>query len=139
MDMDITTPALLFPAISLLMLAYTNRFLGIAAVIRNLHAEYLKVPDTRYVRQIQSLRRRIMLTRTMQFWGAFSLLLCTVCMFILFAGLVKLGQIFFVASMIAMIISLLVSIWEIHLSVDALQLHLKDIEHAEEEKPFKGL
>jgi hypothetical protein len=137
--MDITTPALLFPAISLLMLAYTNRFLGLAAVIRNLHAEYLKSPNTRYVRQIQSLRRRIMLTRTMQFWGAFSLLLCTVCMFILFAGLARLGQLFFGASMIAMIISLLVSIWEIHLSVDALQLHLKDIEHAEEEKPFKVL
>jgi hypothetical protein len=138
-DMDITTPALLFPAISLLMLAYTNRFLGLAAVIRTLHAEYLKAPDTRYVRQIQSLRRRIMLTRTMQFWGVFSLLLCTICMFVLFEGLSWLGKLFFAASMIAMIISLLVSIWEIHLSVDALQLHLKDIEHAEEEKPFKVL
>ena len=60
-------------------------------------------------------------------------------MFVLFEGLSWLGKLFFVASMIAMIISLLVSLWEIHLSVDALQFHLKDIEHAEEEKPFKVL
>jgi hypothetical protein len=136
MDMDISTPALLFPAISLLMLAYTNRFLGLAAVIRSLHAEHMKSPGMIYVRQIQSMRKRIMLTRTMQFWGVFSMLLCTFCMFVIFAGIHWLAKIFFGASILAMIISLVVSMWEIHLSVDALKLHLNDVEEAAEEKPF---
>jgi hypothetical protein len=137
MDIDISNPALLFPAISLLMLAYTNRFLGLAAVIRNLHAEYLKEPNTRYVKQIQNLRRRIMLIRNMQFWGGLSILFCTICMFVLFEGLRRLGTIFFGMSIIAMTISLLISLWEVHLSVGALKLHLKDIEESAEEKAFK--
>jgi hypothetical protein len=137
MDIDISTPALLFPAISLLMLAYTNRFLGLAAVIRNLHAEYLKEPNTRYVKQIQNLRQRIMLIRNMQFWGVLSILFCTICMFVLFEGLRRLGTIFFGMSIISMMISLLILLYEIHLSVGALKLHLKDIEESTEEKAFK--
>ena len=137
MDIDISTPALLFPAISLLMLAYTNRFLGLAAVIRSLHAEYLKEPNTRYVKQIQNLRQRIMLIRNMQFWGVLSILFCTICMFVLFEGLRRLGTIFFGMSIISMMISLLILLYEIHLSVGALKLHLKDIEESAEEKAFK--
>ena len=137
MDIDISNPALLFPAISLLMLAYTNRFLGLAAVIRNLHAEYLKEPNTRYVKQIQNLRRRIMLIRNMQFWGVLSILLCTICMFVLFEGFRRLGTIFFGMSIVAMMISLMILLLEIHLSVDALKLHLRDIEESSEEKAFK--
>jgi type IV secretory pathway VirB3-like protein len=137
MDIDISTPALLFPAISLLMLAYTNRFLGLAAVIRSLHAEYLQSPDTKYVRQIQNLRRRIMLIRNMQFWGGLSILFCTICMFVLFEGLRRLGTIFFGISIITMTISLVISLWEVQLSVGALKLHLKDIEESAEEKAFK--
>ena len=40
MEIDISTPALLFSAISLLILAYTNRFLTIAQIIRNLKKNY---------------------------------------------------------------------------------------------------
>jgi Zn-dependent membrane protease YugP len=136
MDIDISTPALLFPAITLLILAYTNRFLGLAAVIRTLHAEYLQAPDTRYIKQIQNLRQRIMLIRSMQFWGVLSILLCTICMFVLFEGLRRIGTIFFSMSIIAMTISLIISLWEIQLSVGALKLHLKDIEESAEEKTF---
>jgi hypothetical protein len=39
-QLSLTTPALLFSAISLLLLAYTNRFLAYASVVRNLHARY---------------------------------------------------------------------------------------------------
>ena len=137
MDIDISTPALLFPAISLLMLAYTNRFLGLAAVIRSLHGEYLKAPNTRYVKQIQNLRRRIMLIRNMQFWGGLSILFCTICMFVLFEGLRRMGTILFGISIITMTISLVISLWEVQLSVGALKLHLKDIEESSEEKGFK--
>lgn len=131
MDIDITTPAVLFPAISLLLLAYTNRFLAIAGVIRRLHADHNAAPDPRYLSQIANLRRRIRLVRNMQFAGVFSLLLCTVCMFLLFLGWVAPAEIIFSGSLIVMIFSLFLSLMEIQISVKALDVHLQDIEHPE--------
>ena len=86
MDISITTPALLFPAISLLLLAFTNRFLALASLIRQLHASYKSDPDEILFGQIANLRYRINLIRDMQAYGVSSLLLCVVCMLVLFAG-----------------------------------------------------
>jgi Protein of unknown function (DUF2721). len=47
MEINLTTPALLFPAISLLLLAYTSRFLALAALMRELHVRYKTQPDPR--------------------------------------------------------------------------------------------
>jgi hypothetical protein len=44
MELPITTPALLFPAISLLMISYTARFLHLANLARSLHATKAGVP-----------------------------------------------------------------------------------------------
>src|SRR5471032_768597 len=99
MEINITTPAVLFPAVSLLLLAYTNRFLALASVIRRLHADYKVAPSPQYLRQIESLRWRIRLVRNMQFCGVLSLLLCTVCMFLLFCGLIFEAEIVFTASL----------------------------------------
>ena|ERR1043165_4455258 len=134
MQIQLTTPSILFPAISLLMLAYTNRFLGLASVIRQLHSSHLASPKAIYVQEIQNLRRRIRLTRDMQFWGILSLTLCTVCMFFLFSGFQRTGEVFFAISIICMIVSLIVSLIEIRMSVNALDLHLKDIENTEIKK-----
>ncbi len=128
MDIEISTPALLFPAVSLLLLAYTNRFLALASVIRRLHADYQTKPDPGYLFQIENLRRRIWLVRNMQFCGVLSLLLCTVCMFLLFCGLLLLAEILFVISMLSMIASLAFSLIEINISTRALDLHLLDLE-----------
>ena len=87
MELSITTPALLFPAISLLMLAYTNRFLAIANLIRSLHAKYKQFPDDKHIiTQIQNLRIRIRLIRSMQAIGVLSFLFCVMCMFTIFRG-----------------------------------------------------
>ena len=93
MDINLTTPAVLFPAISLLLLAYTNRFLALASVIRKLQRRLQKAaPDFRGIRhQIENLLWRIRLVRNMQFCGVLSLLLCTVCMFLLFLGFITAG------------------------------------------------
>lgn len=115
------------------MLAFTNRFLGLASVIRNLHATYKTYPDPKYLGQIGNLRRRIYLTRSTQFWGIASLILCTVCMFVLFGENKTLGKILFAGSLICMIISLCISLAEIQISIGALELHLKDIEKEENE------
>lgn len=129
------TPALFFPAISLLMLAYTNRFLGLANIIRNLHAAWKASPDPIYVEQIRNLRRRLRLIRDMQTLGILALFFCVVCMFLLFRGHVLAANIVFGASQLLMLASLGVSIWEIQLSGGALDLHLRDMEAKE---PTKG-
>lgn len=128
MEISLNTPALLFPAISLLMLAYTNRFLGLAGVIRNLHANYETSSNPKYLSQIENLRKRIRLTRDMQACGVISLLLCTICMFSIYEGHIVVGQILFGASLVAMIASLVISLWEIQMSIGALDHHLKDLE-----------
>lgn len=133
MEINITTPALLFPAISLLMLAFTNRFLGVATVIRKLHATYQSSPDPKYLGQIGNLRRRIRLIRDMQILGIVSLILCTLCMFVLFAGYLALGKALFAGSLFSMVASLVFSLIEIQMSIGALDLHLQDIELLEKE------
>lgn len=135
MEFGLDTPALLFPAISLLMLAYTNRFLSLASLIRSLHANYQSNHDPVLKQQIENLRLRVKLIRNMQGLGVLSLMLCVVCMFVLFAGYVGLAKIAFGLSLILMMLSLAYSVWEIHISVGALDLHLRGLENEPENIP----
>ena len=128
MDLTLTTPALLFPAISLLLLAYTNRFLAVASVIRQLRGLLLKNAPKHYHEELQSLRHRMQLIRQMQAVGVLSLFGCVLCMFLLFAGLVVAGKITFGIALLLLLASLALSVREIQLSVDALDLHLRDLE-----------
>lgn len=128
MSLDLTTPALLFPAISLLLLAYTNRFLALASLIRSLHALHKDNPDEVIMGQIANLRRRINLIRDMQAVGVLSLFLCVLCMFVLFAGEILIGQLLFGLSLLLLMWSLWLSIVEIRISVKALDLQLRDLE-----------
>lgn len=127
-QLTLTTPALLFSAISLLLLAYTNRFLAYATVVRNLHARYKENPDGIIVGQIQNLRKRLKLTRTMQLLGIGSLLLCVLCMFLVYIELQLFAETVFGIALVMLIISLAISVWEIQISVKALDLHLGDME-----------
>ena len=128
MPIDLTTPALLFSTISLLLLAYTNRFLALASVIRKLHADYKTSTDQILVEQITNLRRRINLIRDMQTLGVASLLNCTLCMASLFAGWQMVGKVIFALSLLLMVGSLTISMIEIRMSVGALDVQLKDME-----------
>ena len=128
MEINLTTPSLLFPTVSLLMLAYTNRFLGLASIVRQLHATYVETHEQTYLSQIENLRRRIRLIRNMQFFGVLSLLLCTVCMFLLFINWQAAATVIFGFSLLAMILSLAISLREIQLSVHALDIHLVSLE-----------
>jgi len=128
MDLGLTTPALLFPAISLLLLAYTNRFLTLANLIRELHKSYKANPDQIILAQISNLRYRVVLIRNMQVYGIASFFLCVLCMFVLFAGQELLGKLIFAVSLIALMASLGISFREIQVSVDALNYRLSDLE-----------
>ena len=117
MELQLSTPALLFSAITLLMLAFTNRFLAIATLIRGLHKNYLKDPDKEIiVEQIHNLRRRLTLIKNMQLFGVFSFLLCVVCMYLLFLGYTSAANWVFVISMGSLLISLGISLIEIQIS-----------------------
>ena len=127
-QLTLTTPALLFSAISLLLLAYTNRFLAYASIVRGLHARYKENPDNLIVGQIQNLRKRLVLTRSMQMLGIGSLLLCVLCMFLVYIDMQLIGEIIFGIALVLLIISLAISVREIQISVKALDLHLSDME-----------
>jgi Protein of unknown function (DUF2721) len=129
MEISLTTPALLFPAISLLMLAFTNRFLALATLIRNLHDKYRQHENKAGVLlQIRNLRLRLRLIRSMQFFGILALLLCVISMFFIYRQAQGWGELLFAASLIFMMVSLLISLVEIQISTRALEIELSDME-----------
>lgn len=127
-QLTLTTPALLFSAISLIMLAYTNRFLAYATVIRNLHDIYLQKQDDALLRQIKNLKLRLTLTRFMQIFGISSLLLCVLTMFLIYIHQQMIAVYIFGFALILLIVSLALLIKEIQISAQALQHHIADIE-----------
>jgi len=129
MELSLTTPALLFPAISLLMLAYGNRFIALANLVRRLHGEYKeKKQDVKLVRQIRSLRRRINYIRYMQGLGVFSFLQCVVCMYCIYNSWFTIANYTFAFSLISLSASLVLSLVEIIQSTMAIEVELSDIE-----------
>jgi len=110
------------------MLAYTNRFLTLASIIRNLHDRYKTEEDDTLLAQIANLRYRIYLIRDMQIAGLLSLLFCVISMFALFAGWVAAGQWSFAIALILMIVSMAISLRELQISVGALDLLLAELE-----------
>jgi hypothetical protein len=131
MDITLTTPALLFPTVSLLMLAYTNRFLTIATIIRTLHDRYQEARSENLLGQIANLRYRTYLIRNMQIFGVLSLLMCVISMFALFAGWIEAGNWTFGAALVLMMVSMLISLRELTISVGALDLLLSELEEHE--------
>jgi len=127
-ELNLTTPALLFSAISLILLAYTNRFLAYANVVRSLHARFKEDPNKLLLGQINNLRKRLNLTRSMQILGISSLLLCVLCMFMIYVQWQTEAEIVFGIALILLIASLTLSVREIQISVRALDLHLSDME-----------
>ena len=127
-ELTLTTPALLFSAISLILLAYTNRFLAYASVVRNLHAQFKKDPTRLLLGQINNLRKRLQLTRSMQILGISSLLLCVLCMFLIYVEWQTTAEVIFGIALVLLITSLALSVREIQISVRALDIHLSDME-----------
>ena len=137
-DISITTPALLFPAISLLLLAYTNRFLAIANLVRKLFEEYHHVKEKEnLILQIRSLRRRLNYIRYMQGFGVFSFLLCVICMYCIYNAWLQMANFLFAISLISLVISLVCSLVEIFKSTSALEVLLSEVEELSEEKFFE--
>ena len=126
--MTLTTPALLFPAISLLLLAYTNRFLVLAQLIRELNQRDNGGLEQVVKRQISNLRTRIFLIKAMQSAGVLSFLLCTLTMFLIFIDMPLSGSILFGLSLTSLAISLILSLFELQISTRAIEIELESME-----------
>jgi Protein of unknown function (DUF2721) len=128
-QLSINTPALLFPAITLLMLAYTNRFLTLGTLVRKLHDEYGKGKNQKSILlQIKNIRSRINLIRYMQGFGVCSFLCCVICMLLIFRNVTDAAYMVFAASLLFLILSILLSLLEINMSTRAIELELADME-----------
>ncbi len=127
MDFDIGTPAVMFSAISLLMLAYTNRFLALASLIRQYNAMYRDNPDPKILKQITNFRVRLSVIKWTQIIGVISFLFCVVSMFLIFVESVAAAKWSFALSLILLFISLLLSLRELFLSIGALRVELDEI------------
>jgi hypothetical protein len=127
MTLSIETPALLFSATSLILLAYTNRFLTIAQIIRNLKKNYDDNHNKNILLEIKNLNLRLTLIRYMQLFGVMCLFLSVFAMLLLYVDQETIGIYLFGASLLSLLISLGISFWEISISVNALRVHLKDL------------
>ncbi|QGM21982.1 DUF2721 domain-containing protein [Spiribacter sp. 2438] len=127
-ELTLATPSLLFPAVSLLLLAYTNRFLALASLIRDLQSQYANTQRQSLLAQIDNLRRRVRLIQYMQAAGVGSLLFATSSIFLLFAGATVAARGLFGVSLGLMMVSLLLSVREIWISVTALNIQLSEME-----------
>lgn len=131
MDFSLTTPALLFSAISLLLLAYTNRYLTLAGLIRDLSERKSTQSKINISAQINNLRKRIYLIQSMQMFGVISFFLCVMTMLLIFIGKERIGEFIFALSLLSLLISLGLSIKEISISVKALNIQLSSCEISE--------
>ena len=128
-EFSLVTPTLLFSAVSLIMLAYTNRFLSYAQLVRNLKDKFVTDRSEVTAAQIANLRKRLNLTRSMQILGITSLFCCVVSMFFCFISLRITAIIIFGIALLLLISSLGLSIRELVISTKALEIHLNDLEH----------
>ena len=131
MTLEITTPAVLFPTVSLLLLAYTNRFLALTAIVRQMDSSG-EVEHEFY--QVKNLRKRLNYIKRMQYFGVSSLLMCAISMLFLFFQMDFIGKISFGISLVSLIISLLFSLLELQISLEALRIHLNHNSENEEKK-----
>ena len=127
-ELTLITPTFLFSAISLLLLAYTNRFLSYAQLVRTLKDRYMEDHSALTLAQIKNLRKRLYLTKNMQMLGVGSLLLCVATMFLIYVGLQIISAYVFGLALVLLIISLTLSVLEIRISAKSLEIYLSNME-----------
>ena len=128
MELSLSTPALLFPAISLLLLAYTSRFLTLANLMRELYARYKANPDPKVKGQLTNLSYRIGIIRNMQVFGVASFFFCVLSMLLLFIEQEVLAKWVFGGGLVLLLVSLALSLREVQVSIEALRLQVQDLD-----------
>ena len=127
-ELTLITPTFLFSAVSLILLAHTNRFLAYTSLVRNLKVKYIENKSSVTKAEIENPKKRLKLTRLMQLYGVASLLLCVATMFLIYIGLQTVSAAIFAVALLFLITSLALSVWEINISSKSIQIHLSDME-----------
>ena len=127
-ELTLITPTFLFSAVSLILLAYTNRFLAYTSLVRNLKVKYMENKSSVTKAEIENLKKRLKLIRLMQLYGVASLLLCVATMFLIYIGLQTVSAAIFAVALLFLITSLALSVWEINITSKSIQIHLSDME-----------
>ena len=130
MNIDYTVTALMFPAIPLMMAVYSNRFHTLSNLIRKLHDEhvYEKHIPPEWKKQFLNLSSRISLLRWTILFAAFGFLFNMLTVFALYLAEVFVARVIFGSCCLSMIISIIFFIREIHISTNALKLHMSDMD-----------
>ena len=128
MELNLSIPALLFPAISLTMLAYNARYLAIAALIRQLHQKFQETGSPVVELQVKKLRKRLTIIKNMQASAIVSFLLAVISMSLIYLQLQFWANLVFGVSLLALMLSLVLSLIEVQLSTKALSIQLRDME-----------
>ena len=125
--MEITTPALVFPAISLLFIAYTNRLHTLSVLIRSMTKndnKDLKNNETKD--QLEILKKRVLYIKRMQVFGILSFIFCLFTIICLYIELDNIANYFFGLALFLLVASLLFALFETLQSTEALSIHLKN-------------
>ena len=130
MNIDYTVTALMFPAIPLLMGVYSNRFHSLSILVRQLNDEhvYEKHIPPEWKKQFMNLSTRITLLRWTILFAAFGFLFNMLTVFGLYLDRLFVARVIFGSCCLSMIISILFFIREIHISTNALRLHMSDMD-----------
>jgi len=128
MNLTISTPGLIFPSISFLLIAYSNRFLAIATLIRDLKTKFSENKEEILLQQIKNLRYRLKLIRWMQAVAVFGMLMALMSIFALYLGHEAAGHVLFIMAAVLVATSLSIALVEIMFSGRALDYELQDIQ-----------
>lgn len=135
MELTISTPSLLFSAISLLMLAYTNRFIAVANLVRQFVHMYDEKQDDNILRQLKNFQIRLKIIKFTQIFGVTSFIFCVISMLLIFLSHDFIAEIVFICSLVTMIISLSLSLQEVFLSIGALNIEMNRVEKLSKKHP----
>ena len=129
MNIDYTVTALMFPAIPLIMAVYSNRFHTLSALIRKLHDEYVfeKHIPPEWEKQLKNLSRRINYLKFSIGAAGLGFLFNMMTVLGLYLDKIFVARMIFASCCISMIISIVLFLFEIFLSTNALKLHLSDM------------
>ena len=130
MNIDYTVTALMFPAIPLIMAVYSNRFHTLSGLIRKIHDEYVfeKHTPPEWKQQLINLNDRVKNLRITILFAAFGFLFNMLTVLGLYLNEIFIARVIFGSCCLSMIISILFFIREIHISTNALKLHMSDMD-----------
>ena len=134
MVLDLTTSALLFPAIPLLMITFGTRFTVVSELIRKIHDEYaadIDLDDVRAKRmlgEISALKKRLWMIQINQTLSSLSFFFNLLPMFALYMGNQNLAKTIFGIALALLMLAVVLFIIEISIAVRSLNLQLSDLD-----------